>query len=121
MGLGAAKNIGRHLAHDAGNQVAIALQPGVVQVAGLLKVHLATLNHLLQVSLFDGIVGGQRHQRTHHRVAGLARKGLRHFGLPPGQFAGCHTSVKGVVHDVVDFAAKGIKGGDCGAPWRRQE
>ena len=121
MGLGAAKNIGRHLAHDTGNQVAIALQARVVEVAGLFKVHLATLNHFLQMALFDGIDGGQRHQRTHYWVAGLASKGLRHFGLPPGQFAGCHASVKGVVHDVVDFAAKGIKGGDCGAPWRRQE
>jgi hypothetical protein len=48
--VGLAKDARRHLAHDARHQVAIALEAGKVEVAGLLQVHLAAVDHGLQVA-----------------------------------------------------------------------
>ena len=83
LGLGLAKNGGSHFAHHAGDQVAVTLQVGVVQVAGLLQVHLAALNHALQVVLRNAVRAGVRHERLHHGVAGAPGVGLGHFGAPP--------------------------------------
>ena len=63
-----------HFAHHACDQVAVTLQCREVEVTRLVQVHLAAVNHGLQVALFDLIGGGQRHQRLHDRVAGLARE-----------------------------------------------
>ena len=120
-GLGLAKDVGRHFAHHAGHQMAVALQAGVVQVARLVQVHLAAFNHGLQVRFFDFVVGGDRHQRQQHRVARFAGKGLCHLGLPPGQLGRCHAGVHGVIDHVIDFAAKRIERRDGRAPLCRQK
>jgi hypothetical protein len=111
-----AKDVGRHFAHHTSHEMAVALQAGVVEVAGLGQVHLAALDHRLQVALLDGVVSRQRHQRLHHRVAGLAGKCLGHFGLPPGQLGCGHAGIDHVIHHIIDFTAKGVKRGDRGAP-----
>jgi len=121
--VGLAEDAGRHFADDAGDQVAIALQAGKVEVAGLLQVHLAALDHRLQVALLDPELGHVRHQGLRHRVAGLAAKGLGDFLLPPGQLLGGHAHVLHLVHDIVHFAAERIERGDRGPAvgWQKEE
>ena len=92
--------------------MAVALQADEVQVAGLLQVHLATLDDGLQMALLDAECRRLWHQRLHNGVAGLTGKRFGHFGLPPGQFGLGHAGVHHVVNHVIDFAAKGIKRGD---------
>ena len=121
VGLGLAKDTRRHLTHHTGHQVAITLQAGEVEVTGLLQVHLAAADDGLQVLRLDAVIRHQRHQRLHHRVAGLASVSLDDFTLPPGQFGGGDVHLGGVVHHVVHLAAKRIKRGDGGAPGARQK
>ena len=119
--VGLAKNLRCHLAHHASDQVAVALQAGIVEVARLLQIHLAAFNDGLQVAWLYGVGAGVRHQRLHDRVCGRARKGLGHLALPPGQFAAGHAGVGDFIDHVVHLAAKRIKGRDGCAPGPGQE
>ena len=119
--LGAAKDIGRHFAHHAGHQVAIALQCCEVQKTRLVQIGLATFDHRRQVLLLNAELCGQRHQGFHHRMVGIPGKGLLHFLAPPLQFAGGDAGVAGFVNHIVDLPAKGVEGGDGSTPGRWQE
>jgi hypothetical protein len=118
LGLRLAEDVGCHFADDAGNQMAVALQARIVKVAGLLQIHLATFDDGLQVALFDLEVCCQGHQCLHDGVAGPASERLTDFGAPPGQFAAGYAQLLGFVDDIIDLAAKGVEGGDGGAPGR---
>jgi len=116
LGLGLAEDLGGDFANDARHQMAVALQPGKVEVAGLLQVHLAAVDDGQQVPRLDAVIGRQRHQGEHDRVAGLAGIGTSHFVLPPGKLGVRHTRVRHFVHHVVHLTAKGVEGSDGGAP-----
>ena len=47
--IGAAEDAGRYLADDAGHQVAVVREAGVVEVARLVQVHLAAFDHGVEV------------------------------------------------------------------------
>ena len=68
-GLGAAEDVGRHLAYHAGHQVAVTRESGEVEVTALLQIHLATFDHSQQVRRVDAVSGGVRHQSLHCGVA----------------------------------------------------
>ena len=53
LGVGLPKNAGRHFAHHTSHQVAVVLQLGIAQVAGLVQVHFAAVNHVQQVWSLD--------------------------------------------------------------------
>ena len=116
-----AENVGCHFAHHTGHQMAIALQAWIVEVTGLIQVHLATLDHGQQMALFNLEVDGQWHQRLQHRVARLTGKRLHDFGLPPRQLAAGNTRICSLVDHVIDLAAESVKSGNGRAAWRRQE
>ena len=80
------------------------------------QVHLAAFDDGQQVPRLNAVDRGPGHQRVHHRVCGLACKGLADFGLPPGEFGAGHAGVGDFIDHVIDLAAKSIKGGDGGAP-----
>jgi hypothetical protein len=118
---GLAKNMRRHFTDDAGHQMAVALQAGVVEVARLHQVHLAAFDHGDQMALLDAVVSRQRHQRLHHRVRGLPGKGGSDFIAPPRQFGLRDARVGYLINDVVHLTAKRIKRGDGGTPYLGQE
>jgi hypothetical protein len=88
-----AKNTCRDLAHHPGYQMAVVRQPGKINVARLVEVHLAAGDHLVQMLGTDAITGHMRHQSLHDRVAGLARKTARYLSAPPRQLGGRNTGV----------------------------
>ena len=110
-----------HFTHHARHEVAVALQAGVVEVAGLFQVHLAALDDRQQVAWLDAVVCGVRHQRLHHRVRGLALEGLRHLAAPPGELVVRDARVGHFIDHVVHLAAETIKGRDGRAPGAGQE
>ncbi|MOA21903.1 hypothetical protein D3C78_1424210 [compost metagenome] len=107
--VGLAEDACRDFADHAGDQMAVALQAHIVQVARLVQIHLAAVDHGLQVRLRDAVLRGTGHQRLHHRVRGLACIGFGNFTLPPGELGRCHAGVGDFVHDIVDLAAKGVE------------
>ena len=119
--IGLTEDAGCDFAHHAGHQVAIALQARPVQVAGLLQIHLAALDHGQQVLYADAVRLDMRHQGLHDRVAGLARKGLLDLLLPPGELGRSHARVGHIVYHVIHFPAKRIEGGNGGPAFRRKE
>ena len=119
--LGLAEYARRHLAHHAGHQVAVALEPGEIEVTRLREVHLAAVDDLLQLPRLDAEGGDVRHQRLHHRVARLAAEGARDLGAPPRELCGRHAGVRHLVDHVVDLAAEGIEGRDRRAAVLGQE
>ena len=116
-----AEDARRHLAHLARHQVAIALQAGVVEVAGLFQVHLAAFDDGQQVARLDAVGCGVRHQRLHCGVCGLALEGLQHLATPPGQLVLGDARVGHFIDHIVHLAAKAIKGCDGCAPGPGQE
>ena len=110
-----AEDARRHFAHDAGHEVAVALQVGVIEVTGLMQVHLAAFDHRLQMALFDAEFATEVHDGLHDRMARVACISLGHFGLPPGQLGLGHACIHHVVDYIVHFAAEGVKGRDGGA------
>ena len=101
--------------------MAIARQGGVVEVAGLAQVHLATFNHRLQAVFFNRKLRAQGLQSLHHRMGWLARKRLVYFVAPPSQFGLSDAWVGHFIDHIVDFAAERIKRGDRTAALRRQK
>ncbi len=114
--VGLAKNTCGHLADDARHQMAIALQAWKVEVTVLLQIHLAAFNHGVQMARFNPVSGSQWHQGLHDGVAGLARKRLGDFTLPPRKLGSCDAGVYHFIDDIVNLAAKGVKRRDGGAP-----
>ena len=87
----------------------------------MFQVHLATLNHGLQMVRFNVVGRRQRHQGFHHRVAGLTGKGFVDFTFPPGELGAGDARVDNLVYNVIDFAAKGVKRRDGCASLSGQE
>ena len=121
LGAGLAKNTGRNFTHFSSHQMAVALKIGIVQVAGLLEVHLTAFDYCQQVTGFDVVVGRVGEQGLHDGVRWLPGKGFNYFTLPPGQFGRRHPSVDHVVHHIVHLTAKGVKRSDGSTSGRRQE
>ncbi len=120
--VGRAEDARRHLADDAGHQVAIPREALEVQVTGLLEIHLASLDHGLQVALLDTVGAGVGHQGLHHGMRrGLACERPGDLRLPPGQLGPGDAGVRHLVHHVVHLTAERIEGGDGGPPGGREE
>ena len=99
--------------------MAIGLQACKVKVAGLPQIHVAALNHLLQMVFCNAEVLRQRHQSLHHRVLRLSGKAARDFKPPPLQLLGGDTGILYFIDHIVDFAAERIKSSDGRAFARR--
>ena len=119
--IGLAEDARGDFAHHAGHQVAVLRKVRKGEVARLLQVHLAALDHFLELPLLDAELDRQRHQRLHHRMVRLPGEGLRDLAAPPGELSGRHARVAHLVDHVVDLAAEGIEGRDGGAARLGQE
>ncbi len=118
---GLAEDARCHFAHHTGHQVAVLLQVHEIQVAVLVQVYLAAVDHGQQMPRLNAVDQRVRHERLQRRVAGLASVGLGHFLAPPSQLGLRYAQVLHLVHHVVHLAAESIESGDGRAAGRRQE
>src|SRR6188472_1878003 len=81
----AAEDAGSDLADNAGDEIAVAGEAGVVEEARLLEVHLAAFDDGEQVARLDAVVSDVRHQRAHRRVARIAGERGADLAAPPRQ------------------------------------
>ena len=95
------------------------LQSGVVQIASLLQIHLATFNDSLQMLFFNVVTFAMGQERLHHWVCGFILKSLLNFSLPPSKLFGCDTHVDSIVHHIIHLSAKRIKRGNRRTPFFR--
>ena len=119
--IGLAEDARRDFADHAGHQVAVARKAGKVEIPGLLQVHLAAVDHFVELACLDAVGRGMRHQRLHHWMARRACERLGDLGAPPGELGGGHAGVGDLVDHVVDLAAERIEGRDRGAARLGQE
>src|SRR5205814_9679898 len=102
-------------ADDARDAIAIALEPGPVEVARLAQIHLHAVDDLAQALGGDAERLAMRLERARHRMLRLAVEEIRHFAAPPGELRGGNLRIHAFVDDVVHLAAEGIERSD-GAP-----
>ncbi len=100
---------------------AILLQARIVQITGLVQIHLHAVNDGLQVFAVQSVSLQMRLQSLSHRMGWIARQHGRDFFAPPHQFGARHAFVGAVVDCIVDLAAESIQRRDGASPLCRQE
>jgi len=101
--------------------MAVALEPGKVDVARLLEVHLHAVDHGVEVLARQRMLAHHLHERAGHR---MPRRAVEHgidLAAPPGELDAGHGRIGDLVDDVVHLAAERVHRGDRAAALRRQE
>src|SRR5258708_32192910 len=86
--------------------MAVALETGPVEVAGLGEVHLHAVHDLIQFFLRDGETLDMRRKSLGYRVLRLAGEKIRNLRAPPGELGRGELRVGGLVDDVIALAAE---------------
>ena len=120
-GLGMAEDAGREHPDHPGHVPAVALQAGIVEVAGLVQVHFHAIDDGLQVFSLELVGRHVRMQGLGDRVRGLAFEHGGDFLAPPHELGAGHHGVLDFIDGVVDLAAKGVQRRDRQPALRRQE
>src|SRR5260370_8812974 len=119
--MGMAEGAGGEQPGAARHAMAVALETGPVEVAGLGEVHLHAVHDLIQFFLRDGETLDMRRKSLGYRVLRFAGEKIRNLRAPPGELGRGELRVGGLVDDVIDLAAEGVQRRDRAPALGRQE
>src|SRR5918993_1879329 len=114
--LAIAKDTRRHLTNDAGDEMRVSLQRGVVEKTVLTQIDLHAVQNGVHPGLGNSkLFADERMQSTRHRMRRLTCEQASDLGAPPGKrrFGGC--GVADFIDHVVYLAAIRIDGADRAA------